>query len=392
MRTQAASPTLAAVSSPGQTVTPTDGSESCPQVDHFDAIATPRAAVRARGQGGKRKRSSLNLVMSIVGLVLSGVIGLAAGCFVLFLISPRHPIIEGLRDLFHPPKVSRKQESPVAPEHASVPVEKKRGPEIAISKPARPVQQENPAPLPIFPPPAISPTEPQPQPPAKSGGDNDASKVPATPQQTPVEVRTEIALDFSRRVKQTKLPPAANGEKAQIRVESITAFETPYQLRPSDGVLHFGQPVGIVLTNFAGVTIDLSLSKNSGATLTVAPKLDTGQGRKIAVTRQWVKQACASSKREADDLDRQLSRAKVDAQSIDLWLKSPVSKPMQLRNTRKQQLTLLNDQVIPGLEKQANDAKGRWELLHRLCELVGKIDQTAIIHLVIRPEAEDGTM
>ena len=69
----------------------------------------------ARGRGVR-----ITAPMLIVQFTLTGVIGLAAGCFILFLVNPQHPLIASLYKFLHPPQVEltkdHNQPDPKVPE------------------------------------------------------------------------------------------------------------------------------------------------------------------------------------------------------------------------------------------------------------------------------------
>jgi hypothetical protein len=360
------------------------------QFDQLDAIAAPSIAVRARKERGKQRRSSTRTVVSIAGIILSGVIGLAAGGFVLLLIDPENPLAGSLVGIFHSSDKVPNREPPTSSRPNRPPKPGNRRPAFPPLPPDTPTEPENDRSEPPPAPPDTSPKASDPQPPPQDPDrSHDAPKAAAA--SPPKDIHKEIVLDLSHPVKRVALPEVAKGSKAEVRVEDVANLGTPHELKPSHGVLRFGQPVDIVFTNYAGIRIRLSLRAGEGTIVEVAPEMDDGQRKKIPFTQQRVQQLCVSWNKDADKLSQQLSEAKNEAQNIDIWLKSPGTKPLQLRGARTQRLLVLNQKMIPALEQQMSGAQARGDVLQGLSRLVEQIHGTASIHLVIRSEAEDGT-
>jgi hypothetical protein len=202
------------------------------------------------------------------------------------------------------------------------------------------------------------------------------------------ETRIEVVLDLTKKVTYTTIPAAANGEKVALTVEDVTGLDTPYEIQPSQGVLQAGQPVDIVLKDYPNIKFHLSLA-GGGNVVEVAPKIDLGQGKTMAFTKKWCKQARVTLERELANVTQQLQAAEAAATSIETWLASPVLKPAQLRSIKKEQLLILKKQTIPALEQQMKDAQTRADASQRLCQLIEKIHGTASIQLVIEDKAND---
>ena len=121
----------------------------------------------------------------------------------------------------------------------------------------------------------------------------------------------------------------------QIQIEDVASLGTSYELKPSQGVIELGQAVYVVLTEYTGVTIRLSLLKRGGNTvLNVATEIDIGRNEPIGFTQQRVKMAYADLMKDAGNLNQQLSAARTEAVTIEIWLKSPVPKPALLPASR----------------------------------------------------------
>ena len=183
-----------------------------------------------------------------------------------------------------------------------------------------------------------------------------------------------------------KLPEVTNGDKVQIRVEGVASLGTSYELRPSQGVIELGQPVCVALTEYADVTIRLSLLKRGeNAVLNVATEIDIGRNEPIEFTQQRVKMAYADLMKDVGHLNQQLSAARTEAVTIENWLNSPVLKPVLLRGQQVQRLLTLQRQIIPALEQQMGYAQNRVEVLQRLFQLAEQIHGKAEIRYVVQP-------
>jgi len=172
----------------------------------------------------------------------------------------------------------------------------------------------------------------------------------------------------------------------QIQVEDVASLGTSYDLQPSQGVIELRQPVYVVLTEYAGVTIRLSLLKRGGnAVLNVATEIDMGRDEPIEFTQQRVKMAYVDLMKDAGYLNQQLSAARTEAVTIENWLKSPVPKPALLRGQQAQRLLTLQKQIIPALEQQMGYAQNRVQVLQRLVQLAEQIHGKAEIRYVVQP-------
>ena len=372
---------------PVQEPSPASSPELHREFDHFSAIVVSSGASSARKRVRKRKRASTkHTVVSIAGIIVFGLIGLSAGCFVLFLINPQHPLIESMVSFVHDTDVT-KQSSTAPPRPSSPQQQENRRRSL---QPSRQPDKVSAPPSPKIEPISLEPDQSRktgdPQPPQEPRGNRDTSKVTAGP--SPVETRQNIVLDLSRRVLRTKLPENVSRENTVVRVERVTGLGTPYEFQPSHGIITHKQPVDIVLMDYPDVNIHLTLQSRNGATLDVAPQIDTGQGKKVEFTQQRVKQLCANVTRDIRKLSWQLSAAQTEAQSIKSWLASPVRKPLQLRGMKKQQLIILENQTIPALQTQASYMQARVVLLQRLSQFVKQIHEKVSITVVTTSSPE----
>lgn len=344
----------------------------------------------------RQKQSPKSIVRFFVGLTVSGAVGLGLGCLILYLILPKHQMQKLTAGFFGSPREAHTHATPstaaesprpkVAQSKVSVlPVphpprhrEEKRELVLVPAKPAKPENQQ-PAAIPMQPDEPI--VENKPQPPRVMAPSPD--KPPVAAARTAVEIRREIVLDLSHSVARATFPEAIDGA-AEIKIERVTGLGTPHVLKPSHGVILARRPMDIVLPDYPGVSIELSLVMRQGAVVEVAPKVVIGQNKETALTQRWVKQAGITLNKELRWANQQLLGATNAAQEIRLWLKSPGTKSIQMRGARVQQLHVLNEQTIPTLTQNARDAKTRMDSLSRLATFIEQINGVASIHLVMR--------
>ena len=87
---------------PVQQPSPGNSPEPQPEFDHCSPIVVSSGVSAVRKYRGKRKKASTKRTfVSIIGLIVFSVIGLLAGCFVLFIIYPQHPLIENIVGFVH---------------------------------------------------------------------------------------------------------------------------------------------------------------------------------------------------------------------------------------------------------------------------------------------------
>ncbi len=103
---------------------PESSSETHRELNDFSAIDVSRGSSSLRKHGRKRKRSSAkHTVVFIAGIIVFGVMGLSAGCFVLYLIYPQHPLIKKMVGFVH--DTDKPKQSSKAPSSPNIPQKQK---------------------------------------------------------------------------------------------------------------------------------------------------------------------------------------------------------------------------------------------------------------------------
>jgi hypothetical protein len=391
---------------------------------------------------GTRRRPVTHKVVSITGTVLSAALGLAAGWFLLNLIRPQQTPDEDQVSVSQPtedvgkqePPTTARQDKPQTPKNdkptlspqptdgSSEPVAKDDSkaalrPPSPPAPPPQPNQGSNtstvlsPPRLPLagegnnVRPPAetrgssparakparleslASPKDGELRPPPERGKESVAPRIVLPNKRQ--DVRKKVVLDLAHSETRVTLSDAPSSDKTEVQVGDIAELDTPYEIKPNHGIIRLGKPVEIALTDYSGVSIQILLLAGKDTTVKVAPQAEIGPGRKVGFTQQRVKRSCADLKKDANNLDRRLSAARNEAQGIEVWLASPVTKPLQLRGQKRQQLFVLANQTIPALEQQLSDVQCRLDVLQRFSELAKQVHGKASIELILRCGVED---
>ncbi len=221
---------------------------------------------------------------------------------------------------------------------------------------------------------------PTPQGPAPS---NTPLASPSSPSST--ETQEAIVLDLERSV--MHIPLAENGatKMVQAQIQSIAKLGTAYDLQPANGTIGIGKPVDIVLTQYAGVKIHVSMhTKGKNVELKVTPEIETGPGKTSDFSKRTLDSAGRSLQKDTVAVNKQLVAAQTEALAIQNWLVSPVPKAITVRSARTQRLNLLTTQTIPALQNQMAYVQRRADVLQQLSLLVKQIHKKASLNLAVR--------
>lgn len=355
-------------------------------------IRANMASVRSRVQRRKRdRRKKQSLLTLTIQLLVTGVIGLAAGCFVLWLANPDHPIIKYVESMVRSPERSSKhnalsgqgvtqkpnevqsdktQPDGEQPDTTQV-LEKQEvlkgdhsGQEGLDSRPAEPVISE--------------PTYRQPSP-------LQTVPIPKAQQQhaTGISTNKTITLVLSKQLAYVTLPEVTDIRKTRIEVEEITGLASPYQLSPIDGVIRHQQPVDVVFTLHERAKIRLSLEKVGTTVRLEACPLIEGERRQVVSFRNsWVKRTDNSLEITAAKWEQQVISAETDIRAIQTWLQSPVTKPLAMRGARRTRLTYLQGEI--GVWRQAAmQARRESQNFKRYVELANEIHKRTRIQFAV---------
>ncbi len=354
----------------GEQPSPLSESEASGPFDMLDDV------VYARSDRGKARAPRRRHVTSTIGILLSGAIGLAGGFFVLFLMSPNHPFIETLVGIFRWSENEAKQGSP-SPPKPRVPPRRREPPRVSdrSNLPSDPLPPEMEL-RPLSPNDSTPKNEPPPQ--GAHGWGGEAPKRPP-----PAEIRRKIVVDLSPSL--TRVPIPEFSGHAELQIEDVEGIGTPYELTPGNGIVRVGHPVDIVLKDYPGVSIHLSLSAiGEDPVLEVAPKVELCPGRKTPFTKRWLKRALVILNKEVEGKNTQLSTAKARARTIEALLESPPKNSAMFVAGLKQQLSELKNHIIPEFEKQLTQAQSHVDEAQRLSRLLEGAYWTVTITVMIR--------
>lgn len=360
------------------------------------------------------RRRKQSVVALTVQLLLFGLVGLAAVCFVLWLVYPTHPLIS-----FFERTVRPNSATPTEPGPPAQPLTQPRQPGTAPSpqKQEAAPAQASPATAP-GPAPAAEPT-PQGPPDRDENAELFAAHPDATTQQpdagpedaefgaTPTmptepdsdpEVndprhRTfEVDINLANQESYWVIPDVADPREVEVRLDRIAGLRTDSELVPADGVIRAGQSVDVVFALYANLTLRLSLdTSDAAARLKIAPLLDTGTGRVIHFTKRWISQENNDARRLAVGFQQEYDAARNEMVTIQTWLSSPVLKPLELRNQKRQRLTVLAN-TLPVLEQKALAADQQANAMQRLAAFAEQLQRSAKLQFVVREVAAENEL
>jgi len=325
-----------------------------------------------RGRGKKKSASSSVLIVQIV---VSGLIGLAAACFILFLVNPKHPLLMSFANALHPEEVV---EEPID----TAPSEKPESKQASASAPSKSPATTTPSPIESPPSPLLPGSIPENPPDREEYPFNNDARTPSPVDDPPAEeerslgdllpsnpendsssatttdARKTLVLDLSKGETTIELPEVAPDQEVSVRVGDATNLRIPFSMEPCDGVLGWKQPLKIILQHEAGIEIWLGLDVRREKVVFVAKLvIGDGQGGKGAYTLQRSQNYVFSTRRTAKKIAQQLAAAEAQSTAINRWLSAPGPKPLVVRNEKRKQRNTLNHQIIPGLKKQFAQAQ-----------------------------------
>ena len=169
----------------------------------------------------------------------------------------------------------------------------------------------------------------------------------------------------------------------EVRLDRIAGLRANYELVPADGVIRAGQSVDVVFALYANMTLRLSLETSAAtARLKIAPLLDTGTGRVIHFTKRWISQENNDARRLAVGFQQEYDAARAEMVTIQAWLSSSVPKPLELRNQKRQRLTVLAN-TLPVLEQKVLAAQQQADAMQRLAAFAEQLQRSAKLQFVV---------
>ncbi len=355
----------------------------------------------------------------VVPTIVGSAIGMGVACLVLFLlwfqggnssemVVQADPVELGADDVIEAPGG---QDALEAPDAVADPPEQKDDETVPVAEP--PVEP-TPEPQPTLPRPQMegsepparagSPTHPPPQsgplpgsPPPSSPNNSFPSAPPpatrngaGTPSSTPTfsETPKSVVLDVERSSMHVLLAENGEGKEIQVQVKGLTNLSKSYTLDPSDGIVRLGRPVDIMLPEYPGVKIHLSMHKKGQVVqLEVAPEIETEHGK----TSDFSKRRLDSSKRALMKKYTTLGKNLGAAQSEALMLQNAMTRPaaVPVRNAQRQRFSVLTAQTIPALQNQLTYVQNRGDVLQQLSVLAKQIHEKAELNLVVQVKAAE---
>lgn len=259
-------------------------------------------------------------------------------------------------------------------------------PEFSSATPAEPDDQQQPASWP-----QALPGSPLPNTPASPFPMNNTPLPGADPFTSPAQPEApakvegtpkSIVLDLERSSMHVPLVQEIEGKEVQAQVIGFKDFSEPYVLQPSDGILTLNQPVDIVLSQYAGVKIGLSLDrKGDEVELVVAPGIEAEQGSSVDFSTRKIDNTKRAMMKNGNTLSKQLKAAQSEAVALQNAMATPAPAP--LRNAQRQRYNALVAQ-IPQIQNQLAYLQSRQQVLQQLSFLAKQMHEKAAINLVIQ--------
>lgn len=284
-----------------------------------------------------------------------------------------------------PPVESKPEQQPALPQ----PQAERNDPPPLPESPSQPAEPQSrpswPRPLPGSPKPS-SPSNSDPSETAPTTRDR-SGEADAAP--TFSETPKTVVLDVERSAMHVLLIENGEGKDVQTQVKGLTNLSTSYTLNPSDGIVRLGSPVDVVLSQYAGVKIRLSMDKKGQAVdLEVAPEIETDQGKTSDFSKNRLDNAKRGLMKKYTALGKQLAAAQSEALMLQNAMTRPAAAPV--RNAQRQRFTVLTSQTIPALQSQVTYVQTRADVLQQLSVLAKQIHEKAELNLVVQvKDAED---
>ena len=206
---------------------------------------------------------------------------------------------------------------------------------------------------------------------------------PARAAPTFAETPKTVVLDVERSAMHVLLMENGEGKDVQTQVKGLTNLSTSYTLSPSDGIVRLGSSVDVVLSQYAGVKIRLSMDKKGQAVdLEVAPEIETEQGKTSDFSKSRLDNAKRALMKKYTALGKQLAAAQSDALMLQNAMTRPAAAPV--RHAQRQRYSVLTSQTIPALQSQVTYVQSRADVLQQLSMLAKQIHEKAELNLVVQ--------
>lgn len=355
----------------------------------------------------------------VVPTIVGSAIGLGVACLVLFLVwlqggKPPENVVQlnsATQSAHDLPQTPGSSDGVGDPDAVADPPEQKDDETVPVMEPPAELKPEQQPALPQRQvegngpsPPTGSPSQPaRPQPPSwpsalpgssqpnlpNNSSPSETAPVtrgktgPANAVPTFTETPKTVVLDVERSAMHILLMENGEDKDVQTQVKGLTNLSTSYTLEPSEGIVRLGRPVDIVLSQYAGVKIRLSMDKKGQAIdLEVAPAIETEHGKTSDFSKSRLDNAKRALMKDYKDLGQQLAAAQREALMLQNAMTRPAAVPV--RNAQRQRYSVLTAQTIPTLQNQLTYVQNRADVLQQLSVLAKQIHEKAELNLVVR--------
>ena len=348
------------------------------------------SGVRVRRNGRAKKRPALRTGTRLIQILLSGVIGLAAGGFVLFLINPDHPLIESLSNMVHGEMTTEEGDQPQVRTEPPNPAENTPSPNANVN--STPIKTPKAGPTTPVPVAVDAPTEENEHDstsqvvsqPATVEQDNEKTG-DAVPAVSPKEYETMV-LDPSKPRMRVTLSSIDSDADVSVKIAKVVGLGASYALNPTQGLVDRRHPVDIVLPNHAGARIRVALHKRQEKhVIEVSPELLLTESKWVPLTQDRLKGLHKVWEKKKRKADMELAAIKIRIAQLQNAIRQASG---QAAKNLRQQHDVLKQKGIPQQEQKIKAVEQRILALKQLSELLERIDGEAEIHYTVQPQGK----
>ncbi len=191
-----------------------------------------------------------------------------------------------------------------------------------------------------------------------------------------------VEIEFSKKLMNYKLEidPEANLDDQVVRIQSLRGVDIRYEIVPASGIVSRQQPIDVLFNEYPNARLHVTLKKiGSIVRLQIAPQMNLGTGNPFPLTHKRLKSITHKTRQNADQIFAQLSAARGEKQSLEVWIASPTLKSLKARGEARARVVQLEKIVLPQLEMASKDTPRDIDLLLKLDQLIKQLDNRAVL-------------
>ncbi len=201
--------------------------------------------------------------------------------------------------------------------------------------------------------------------------------------------RKTVVLDLSR--KETYVRLSGNFDPQDVLITDVQISDLPsaHWLIPESGHVQLGRPLDVSLKEVANVRIHLAIVKRGkDLALRVSPQIVLGQNNTIDLTHDRVTRTARSLQRRVRDLSRRLGALSNERQALNLWLLTPVNKPLDAVKVTRLRIKLL-DRAIKTHQSAIPVARSQCAIVGQAAAFVRKLHKNVEIGYSVKFADQD---